>query len=215
MKGSSRQIIDITPVISEKIAVFPGDTPFSRNEILSFEKGHNLVLSNVTSTVHLGAHADAPSHYHSSGQTIEKQNLSTYIGPCQVIEVKAKPSERLTIAHIKHVNITSERILLKTNSFPDPDQWNDDFNSCSPELIDYLAQHSVLLVGIDTPSVDPSDDKELLSHNKIFEHKLSILEGIVLTHVKPGSYELIALPLPIKGCDASPVRAILIKENQS
>ena len=203
-----KKVIDITPVISDQIAVFPGDTKFSRNEVLSFKNGNNLVLSSINSTVHLGAHTDAPSHYHPDGQSMEGVSLDPYLGPCQVIEVNKKVS-RITPKDFDD-EITSERVLFKTNSYPNPNHWNGDFSALSPELIEHLAKKSVILVGIDTPSVDPADDKELLTHNAIYKNHMAILEGIVLTNVKPGRYDLIALPLPIKEADASPVRAILI-----
>lgn len=209
----SQRIIDISPMISEKTAVFPGDTPFSRNEVLSFEKGHNLVLSSVTSTVHIGAHTDAPNHYHPDGRTIDQQPLDTYVGQAQVIETNAGRGERITPSHLETQDIQASRVLLKTSSFPNPDKWNGDFNSCSPELIDFFASKNVILVGIDTPSVDPADDKELLSHNTIYKNDMAILEGIVLDNVEAGLYQLVALPLPLAGCDASPVRAILMRGN--
>jgi arylformamidase len=207
----NREIIDITPLISKDIAVFPGDTRFSRTELLSFDKGHNLVLSSVETTVHLGAHTDAPSHYHKDGRTIEKQSLNTYMGKAQVIEINANSGERINLTHLKNEKIQAPRVLFKTNSFPDPNKWNDDFNSLSGEVIDHLNKQKVILIGIDTPSVDPADDKELISHNKIYNYGLAILEGIVLKDVSPGLYDLVALPLPIQGCDASPVRAVLLK----
>lgn len=212
MDTSNRKIIDISPVINNNIAVFPGDTKFQRDELLSFENGHNLVLSSVKTTVHLGAHTDAPSHYHPEGKTIEKVDLNTYIGPCQVIEIKNQ-APRLKIEDLEiNGEIQCERVLVKTNSFPNPYLWNNDFCAFSPELIEYFAKKGVKLIGIDTPSVDPADDKELLSHNTIYKNNMAILEGIVLTNVKPGLYELLALPLPIEGCDASPVRAVLIEK---
>ena len=207
----NKTIIDITPLISPKTAVFPGDTAFSRSELLSFEKGHNLVLSSINSTVHIGAHTDAPSHYHSEGKTMESVSLEAYLGQCQVIEVAIEAGQRILSKDLLQP-VASKRILLKTNSFPDPNNWNADFNSCSKELIEFLDSKGVCLVGIDTPSVDLSDDKELEAHNSIYKNKMAILEGIVLSNVDPGLYQLIALPLPIEKADASPVRAILIKE---
>lgn len=204
------QYIDISPVLRASIAVFPGDTPFERTENMSFKQGHHLELSHIKSTLHVGAHTDAPSHYHGDGKTIEQRDLSLYMGPCQVIEVKGKPS-RIKPEDIK-VKIESPRILFKTNSFPDPDQWNDDFTALSPELIIFLKQNNVVLVGIDTPSVDPSTDEKMISHKAIYESDMAILEGIILSHVTPGRYQLVALPLRIEGGDASPVRAILLKE---
>ena len=79
----------------------------------------------------------------------------------------------------------------------------------SPALVEELARQGVVLIGIDTPSVDPATSKELPSHQAIYRHDIAILEGVVLTSVNEGDYELIALPLKIKGADASPVRAIL------
>ncbi|MFL5784259.1 MAG: cyclase family protein [Bacteriovoracaceae bacterium] len=203
--------IDISPVLRPGIAVFPGDTPFSRNINMSFKKGEHLDLSEVRTTLHVGAHTDAPSHYHGQGKTIEQRDLSLYMGPCQVIRTKAK--ERLTPEDLTD-EIKSERILFRTDSFTNPDQWKNDFTALSAELIHYLKKKNVKLVGIDTPSVDPATDKTLESHKAIFESDMAILEGIVLTHVQPGLYQLIALPLRIEGGDASPVRAILLPEKK-
>lgn len=207
-----KMIIDISPLISENTAVFPGDVKFKRNVSMDFSKGHHFGLSSITSTLHLGAHTDAPNHYHKDGESIDQRDLQIYYGSCQVIEVNLERSERITPEDIKSIKIECERVLFKTNSFPDPGNWNADFNSLSPELIQYLSKNGVLLVGIDTPSVDPSDAKELSTHLKIHELNLAILEGIILSHVEEGKYKLIALPLKIKGADASPVRAVLIRE---
>jgi arylformamidase len=204
------QYIDISPVLRASIAVFPGDTPFERTVNMSFKQGKHLDLSDMKTTLHVGAHTDAPSHYHGEGKTIEKRDLSLYMGPCQVMEVTGNPS-RIKPEDIKD-KIQAPRILFKTNSFPDPDKWNDDFTALSPELIYFLKKNNVVLVGIDTPSVDPATDEAMVSHKAIYESDMAILEGIILTHVTPGKYQLIALPLRIEDADASPVRAILLPE---
>ena len=203
--------IDISPLISEKTAVFPGDTPFSRRVNLDFAKGDNLQLSHVVSTVHIGAHADAPSHYHPDGASVEKRDIGFYLGAARVVEVSPGRGTRIMPAHFSHAKIDAPRILFKTGSFPDPERWNGDFNSLSPETIRFLHEKGVRLVGIDTPSVDPGEDRELAAHNEIYSADMAILEGLVLSDVEPGLYSLIALPLRIEGADASPVRAILIK----
>jgi arylformamidase len=100
-------------------------------------------------------------------------------------------------------------VLFRTGTFPDPQNWNDDFASLSPEVIDALHQHGVILVGIDTPSVDPFESKALESHQALAEYDMANLEGLVLEGVAEGAYELIAAPLRIRGGDASPVRALL------
>lgn len=205
------RIIDISPTLSSRLAVFPGDQPFERKVALDFAKGHNLALSSIRTSVHAGAHTDAPNHYHPDGHPIEKRDLGRYLGPCQVISVVIEPGARILPAHLNQREISAERVLFKTGSFPDPERWKADFNSLSPELVDFLADRGVVLVGIDTPSVDPAESKALETHNRIYQRDLAILEGIVLDVVQDGIYELIALPLKIEGGDASPVRAVLLE----
>jgi arylformamidase len=205
--------IDISPELSPKSAVFPGDTALSLVPLMQFAKGDPLYLSALTMTPHLGAHADSPSHYHPEGCDIATRDLDFFLGRCQVIHVDLAPGERILPEHLQGKKIEAERVLFRTLSFPDPNHWRDDFNSLSPELIAWLAKHSVKLVGLDTPSVDPANDKELKSHNAIYKNDMAVLEGLVLDHVHEGFYFLIALPLKIKNADASPVRAILLEDS--
>ena len=205
------KIYDISPLISERIGVFPGDTRFERNVLLDMEKGHNIGLSSMTSSTHVGAHADAPNHYSAKGQGIAERDLTRYLGQALVIEAKVGRGERVSQKHLS-TEKTAERILVRTNSFPNPDQWNSDFASFSPELIETWASKGVKTIGIDTPSIDPEDSKEIPSHAMVSKYDMSILEGIVLTGVPEGLYTLIALPLKIENADASPVRAILIAD---
>jgi arylformamidase len=102
------------------------------------------------------------------------------------------------------------RVLFKTGSYPDPRHFNPDFVAFSPELIAWLEACGVVLIGIDTPSIDPFSSKSLPTHHATRHGRgLAILEGLDLTHVKAGSYELIALPLRLRDADASPLRATL------
>jgi len=201
-------IYDITPTVSSRLGVWPGDTAMSREVLCDMKRGDNITLSTLRATVHLGAHADAPSHYDRDGATIEQRNLEIYIGPCQVVHVNIGRGERIQPKHIK-ATAHAPRILFATNTFPDAENFNTDFAALCPELIDLLAETELLLVGIDTPSVDLFDSKDLPSHAACKRHDLAILEGIVLRNVPEGVYELIALPLKLEGFDASPVRAIL------
>jgi len=205
-------LIDISPRISAKIAVWPGDVPFSRHVALDMKDGANLTLSSVKTTLHVGAHADGPNHYERHGVGIGERPLELYFGPCQVMTVAVNRGSRIGISDIPG-EIRTPRLLLRTDTFPDPNHFNEDFASLSAELVEHLAAQGVRLVGIDTPSVDLFADKELESHTVIAQHDMAILEGLVLSHVSDGSYTLIALPLRIDEADASPVRAALIKEN--
>ncbi len=202
------RIIDITPPISPALAVFPGDTPPTRDILLDMKRGDHLTLSTLHTTVHLGAHVDAPSHYGVDSATIEAVALDRCIGPCQVIHVSVARGARVTAADITD-DITESRVLIRTGTFPDPQLWNGDFAGLDPNLVNHLHGRGVQLVGIDTPSVDVSTSRDLPAHRRFLANDMLILEGIVLEQVLPGRYELIALPLPLVGFDASPVRAIL------
>ncbi len=209
MVGMTR-ILDISPLISERMAVWPGDIPFSREMSAAMEKGDHLDLSAITTTLHLGAHADAPSHYTRAGAGMGVVDLAPYVGPCQVVQVSLPPAARILPSHIGVLR--APRVLFRTDSFPDPERFNTDFNSLSPELIEHLHSQGCVLVGLDTPSVDPFDSKALESHQALARTGMRNLEGLVLGHIEPGLYTLIALPLKLEGADASPVRAILMPD---
>jgi arylformamidase len=202
-------ILDISPLISPRIAVWPGDVPFSRSITCAIAAGANIDLSSLTSTVHLGAHTDAPSHYAAAGTDIASRDLSLYLGPCEVVHVDVARGERVFPHHFPGPP-RAPRVLVGTGTFPDPESWNPDFASLSPELVAYLHDHGVILVGIDTPSIDPMTSKALESHQAVAARDMAILEGVVLTGAPAGLYTLVALPLRLEGADASPVRAVLL-----
>jgi arylformamidase len=201
-------IYDITPLVSARLQVWPGDTPLSREVLLDIARGDNITLSSLRATVHLGAHADAPSHYGAGAPAIHERPLGLYLGPCQVMRVAAARAARLTPADLPGP-VQAERLLLATSTYPDPERFKTDFAALTSELVDFLHQSGVRLVGIDTPSVDPFDSKDLPAHHAFLRHDMAILEGLVLRDVPAGMYELIALPLKLEGFDASPVRAVL------
>lgn len=203
------KIIDISPLVDTSIHVWPGDTPYVRTVNLDMRKGSNLTLSDIRTTVHVGAHTDAPNHYVADGEDIAARRLELYIGPCNVITVRECRGRRVMPGDLDLSHVTSPRVLLRTGSFPDPRKWNDDFASLSPQLVDALHARGVVLIGIDTPSVDPFESKALEAHQAFARHDMAILEGVVLDDAADGEYELIALPLRLGGADASPVRAVL------
>jgi len=202
-------IIDISPCIHENLAVWPGDTAFKRKRNLQLRAGDNIDLSEITTTLHIGAHADAPSHYALEQDNMDQIDLTPYIGPCQVIEIDIARGRRIQPEDIQ-VEITAPRVLFKTSSYPNPNHFNTDFNSFSKELVDYMATKECILMGIDTPSVDLFDDKILESHKQFLEYQIRNIEGIILEHVAAGEYFLSAAPLHIEGADAAPMRAVLL-----
>ena len=201
-------LIDISPRVSPRLGVWPGDSVLSREVLQDLARGDTVTLSTLRATVHLGAHADAPSHYGAGAPPIDQRDLSLYLGPCDVLRVPAARGSRIGRSDLPAQPL-AERVLIATGTFPDPEQWNDDFAALAPELVDDLAARGVRLVGIDTPSVDLINSRDLPSHRAVLRHDMAILEGLVLGGVPEGRYELIALPLRLEGFDASPVRAVL------
>lgn len=201
-------LYDISPPLRPSIAVWPGDTPLTREVLTDLDDGANLTLSTLHATVHLGAHTDSPHHTARAAGDIASQPLEAYLGPCQVITADVARGSRIRPGDLT-VRITQPRVLLRTGTFPDPDRWNEDFAALAPDLVERLAGEGVRLVGIDTPSVDLFTSKSLPAHAACVAHDVRVLEGIVLDHVPDGVYELIALPLRLEGFDASPVRAVL------
>jgi len=201
-------IYDISPRVHAGIAVWPGDVAFRRDVAYSQAKGDHLDLSAIHTTVHVGAHCDAPNHYVPDGVGIDQRPLEPYLGRCQVVSVSIDRGERIRPEHLS-TPVGEPRVLLRTGTFPDPDHFNEDFAALHPDLVEHLAACGVRLVGIDTPSVDLCHDTALLAHHAIARHDLSILEGIVLDGVPDGTYLLSALPLRLADADASPVRAVL------
>ena len=204
----SSPIRDISPALSPALPVWPGDTPFSADTTWEMSESCPVQVSRLTMSTHSGAHCDAPSHYDPQGISIDAVALDVYIGPCRVIDCVG-----IACVRPEHVQAALEalppRVLLRTYARAPQERWDSAFASVAPETIELLAQHGVVLIGIDTPSLDPQDSKTMDAHHAVRRRKMAILEGIVLDEVAAGDYELIALPLKLKGMDASPVRAVL------
>jgi len=201
-------IHDISPTIGTTLAVWPGDTPPTREVLMDIARGDSVTLSTLHATAHLGAHADAPSHYHRDAPSIESRDLDIYLGPGLVATVNVGKGGLVRMSDLSQP-ISAPRLLLRTGTFPHPDSFDEDFAAIAPDFIEECADRGVRLIGIDTPSVDPFPSKTLDAHKAFLRRDLAILEGLVLKDVPDGMYELIALPLRLQGFDASPVRAIL------
>jgi arylformamidase len=188
--------------------------PFREDFALRMAEGAHLELSSLTTTVHVGAHADAPSHYLLGGAGIGERPLERYYGPCQVMRVEVGRGERVGVEHLTGP-VRAPRLLLRTGTFPDPERWNEDFAALAPTLVAHLAAAGVVLVGIDTPSIDLMTSKDLPAHKAVAAADMAVLEGLLLDDAPEGVHTLIALPLRIEGADASPVRAALLVQEAS
>lgn len=202
------EIIDISRLVSEETAVWPGDTSFSRTWVMSIADGGSCNTSTITLSAHTGAHTDAPSHFIDDGPTLDQVDLRKYLGPCRVLNARHRDAIRLD--DLEGLDLQAEeRLLFRTPEPPGDDTWDDGFTYVSVEVARAAAEGGLKLIGIDTPSMDPMTSKTLDAHKALFAGGVAILESIDLSNVDEGRYELIALPLKIRGADSSPVRAIL------
>ena len=188
--------------------MFPGDTAYAQQWVARIGPGCPVNVSAITSSPHVGAHADAPLHYADGAAAIGAVDLAPYLGRCRVIHAIAC-GPLVEVRHLAHaVRGLPPRVLVRTFERA-PATWSDDFSAYAPETVEWLASQGVKLVGIDTASVDPASSKTLASHQQLRRLDLRVLENLVLDDVPEGDYELIALPLKWVDADASPVRAIL------
>jgi len=206
---TARQLWDISPPVHAASPVFPGDTAYSQQWCATITPGCPVNVSAITLSPHVGAHADAPLHYDPQGATIGEVSLEPFLGRCRVIHAINR-GPLVEWEHIAHALADlPPRVLLRTYQRMPVDRWDGALAAYAPATIERLAALGVLLVGIDTASIDPADSKTLDSHQVIRRLGLRVLENLVLDDVPEGDYELIALPLKLTTADASPVRAVL------
>lgn len=193
------RIIDISPLVTESSPVYPGDDPLS----IRFAENTHCRVGTLSMSAHLGAHVDAPLHLNHSGDISDIQ-LSSLLGPCQVIELQ----KNFAIEPADFPPISSSRVLIKTGF--KSSVWTDSFPYLLPAAVQKLIDAGVRVIGIDTPSIDAGADETLPSHVLAIDAGILILENLDLSAARAGHYQLVALPLKIKGLDASPVRAVLL-----
>jgi arylformamidase len=201
-------IYDITLPGHSSLACWPGDTPYDFRLNLQIRDGANINLGSMEMSVHVGSHADAPFHFDENGATIEALSLDPYIGPAIVIDVRGRDTIRATDLAILQTNPVP-RVLLKTDGWQDHSRFPESIPVMEPGVPTFLKAQGVILLGLDVPSVDALDSKDLPLHHELGACGIQILESLALAEVPEGEYELIALPLKLVGADGSPVRAIL------
>lgn len=206
---SHEPIWDISAPVNAQSPVFPGDTPYRQAWSSTLSDACPVNVSEVTLSPHIGTHADAPLHYDSHGSPAGDLSLTPFIGPCRVRHIM-RASGLINPGDIAGALADCPpRLLVRSCQQARTSIWSPDFASFAPETMDLLHQHGIILIGIDTPSVDPADSKSLDSHQRVRLYDMRVLENLVLDDVPEGDYELIALPLKWTNADASPVRAIL------
>jgi arylformamidase len=202
-------LIDISPALVVGMGVFPGDAAFEVSQTLTIGPGCPVNVSRIAMSTHCGAHVDAPLHYDAAGASIDNLDLEDFVGPARVIDARGE-GRLCAFAEIESaLGGAPARLLFKLMGRGDQLNWPTGFRALAPETVERLALGGTRLIGVDVPSVDPETSKSLPSHMVCRRHDIRIVENLVLADVLPGDYELIALPLRLKGLDAAPVRAVL------
>ncbi len=203
--------IDISVPLRTGMVHWPDNPPVSIERMLDIERGDVANVSKLSMGAHTGTHMDAPLHFFRTGRGIDTMPLTATIGRARVIEIHDPESikpEELRLHRIQ----SSERVLFKTRNSArcwQTDDFVEDFVYISQEAARYLAAQQVQTVGVDYLSVGGFFKDGVETHHALLEAGIWIIEGLNLSNVEPGTYELVCLPLKIEGSDGAPSRAIL------
>ncbi len=209
------KIFDISLPISPALPVWPGNPPIVLERVSSMDAGAHDNVSRLECGVHSGTHVDAPHHFLNDHRTVESLSLDVLTGPARVIHL-ADPIDVVTAQVLNEARIPADtvRLLIRTRNSNLWQQGRQDFETAfvgvSEDGAAWLVEHGLKLVGIDYLSVAPYK-KSVPTHRKLLEAGMIILEGVDLSAVEAGLYELYCLPLKLVGSDGAPARAILIQ----
>ncbi|GBF04182.1 cyclase [Deinococcus aerius] len=203
-------MIDISRPLTPGHPNWPGDLPFRVEPGMRIARGDSVNTGELHTSTHTGTHVDAPWHYDDAGERLDEVGLEPYLGRCRVVTVRAEGGLVRPGALADLPEALPPRLLLHTGQ---PARWAEfpaDFAALDPELVREVARRGVRLIGTDSPSVDPLTSKTLDAHHACRETGVLILEGLNLSGVPDGEYDLVCLPLPLAEVDGAPARAILL-----
>ncbi|WP_422122700.1 arylformamidase [Planococcus sp. X10-3] len=206
---AAKEIFDISMELNAETPEWPGDRPFEYALSVTKEQSGSVNIGEIKSSTHMGTHIDAPFHYDDNGLKIEEMPLDVYLTSAQVVDVQGL--EKVEVGHLPEPEAGVTALLLKSCSWQDRTQFPATWPVFSGAIAEWMKAKGIRLLGVDVPSVDPENSKELPMHHSMNNHERFILEGIMLDHIEPGVYELAALPLKITGAEGSPVRAVLYR----
>ena len=200
---------DITLNLSTETVRWIAAPPLELHERRRMSRGDSANASALTMSVHSGTHVDAPFHFLPDGAGIDSLPLQRFIGPALVHAVDA--DRYITEDHVKAIPLAGmTRVLFKTRNsalLKKPD-YDPDFVAFSVEAARALVGRGVDLVGLDYLSAAHADE-QVPVHRAFLDHGVVLLEGVDLSEVAPGRYELICFPLRLRGLDGAPCRAVL------
>ena len=212
---SAQGWIDVTATLDPaRTPIYEGDAPMRFDFLKNMKQGDKLTLSAYSLGAHSGTHIDAPMHFIANGAPIDEVALEPLIGAARVIaipdSVQAIDAAELT----KHDWRGARRVLFRTRS--SLRSWMDsafhkDFAYIAPDAAQLLADASVVLVGVDYISAEQFGAAAPRTHQILLGRGIPIVEGLDLRPVQAGDYDLIVLPLKVKGHEGAPARAIVRK----
>ena len=208
-----RKIHDISMTIKNGMLVYPGDPGVSLKRVKEIGHGSSANLSEYCMGSHTGTHIDPPFHFLPEGAKVDAMPLAPFIGPALVIEA---PYDEINREFLKKAALENvERLLFKTKNsgFSQDPAFHEDFAHLTGDAAAFLVELGVRLVGIDYMSVEKYHSKDHAVHMAFLKAGVVILEGLDLSGVGPGWYELLCLPLKVEGGDGAPARAVLVERD--
>jgi arylformamidase len=203
--------IDISVPLHNGMPHWPGDQAFTIKRDHDMNAGAGNNLSEFTTSSHTGTHMDAPVHFIRGGKGIDEIPLSAVVGRARVLAIK--DPENITVEELRPHNIgRGERILFRTRNSDKAwaqEGFQEDFVAIPPETARYLAECRPALVGVDYLSVGHFQGGGAETHQAILGAGIWIVEGLDLSAVRPGDYDLVCLPIKVQGADGALARAIL------
>jgi len=208
------KIHDISVTISNELVTWPGDPKVDIQLPVQIKNGDACNVSRWSIGAHTGTHTDAPFHFIDDGDGLDKLSLDPFIGRCLVCEMDPQESN-IESADLEPIDLGDHtRVLFKTRNSEhwrnNDTEFDEDFIALGLSGAEYLVERNIQLVGVDYLSVESFHAEfEHPVHKTLLKNKIAIVEGLNLSAIVPGEYELICLPLKIKHGDGSPVRAVL------
>ena len=203
------RIHDVTVPLAPGMLAYPGDPPF-QIEPLQGPAGAPYRLSRMVLTTHAGTHVDAPFHFLAGGVTVDHLPLEILLGKARVVELAAR--ERVERADLEALDLRDDlRVLIKTRMSGQmlKGAYQEDHVYLAEDAAHYLAQAGIKLVGFDYLSIDRSGSADFPAHHALLEAGVVLVEGLDLSEVEPGEYEMACLPLRVGSGDAAPARVVL------
>jgi arylformamidase len=203
------KIYDISLSLSPECIRWVTSQPMELIERKRTSRGDSNNSSSIHASVHAGSHVDAPFHFVPDGRTIESLPLDLFIGPARVCAVEV--GSHITAADVETAGVQGEsRVLFKTRNsgLLKKGVYDPSFAAFSVDGARALVEAGVKLVGLDYLSAAKADE-QVPVHRAFLDHGVILLEGVDLSDVPPGRYELICPPVKLAGSDGAPCRAVL------